>query len=79
MKGRTKWLPRSVQPVRVGEYECAARITSSAPPFLVRLPWDGKGFIVPIPMVVLRWRGLTKKAHQDHGIGLTVGDGGANT
>lgn len=63
MKGRTKWFPRHVQPARVGEYECAVQITSSAPPILWRLNWDGIGFHVPVPMIVRQWRGLTKKAH----------------
>ena len=58
---RTPWFPRNINPVHHGEYECAVRITSSAPPLRWSLPWDGKGFIVPFPMIVLRWRGLVKK------------------
>jgi hypothetical protein len=63
MKGRTRWIPRNVNPARKGEYECAVRITSRAPLFLWKLQWDGVGFLVPCPMVVHRWRGMTKKAH----------------
>lgn len=62
MKGRTKWFPRHITPVRNGEYECLVRITSSAPLFRWQLPWDGHGFLVPFPMVVRFWRGQTKAA-----------------
>lgn len=62
MKGRTRWYPRHVHPVRSGFYECAVKISSAVPPLLWMLEWDGKGFLVPVPMVVDRWRGLTKKA-----------------
>ena len=62
MQGRTRWFPRHVHPVRSGFYECAVKISSAVPPLLWMLEWDGKGFLVPIPMVVLKWRGLTKKA-----------------
>jgi hypothetical protein len=27
---------------------------------LWELEWDGKGFLVPMPMVVHQWRGLAK-------------------
>lgn len=57
---KTRWFPHSVKPVRVGTYECAVRITSSAPLILWMLEWDGSGFLVPCPMVVHHWRGLTK-------------------
>ena len=62
-KGVTHWFPRRVHPARLGTYECVVRISSSVPAFLWRLEWDGTGFIVPIPMMVDRWRGLTKRAH----------------
>jgi len=62
-KGKTKWFPRDIRPVRNGEYECLVRITSSAPLYAWPLPWDGKGFLVPFPMVVVRWRGQTKHAY----------------
>ncbi len=63
MKGRTRWYPRHVHPVRNGTYECIARI---APRVNVRwqLEWDGKGFLVPFPMAVHWWRGMTKAAHR---------------
>jgi hypothetical protein len=64
MKGRTKWFPRHVRPVRPGFYECAVRLTSMQRSLMLwQLEWDGKGFLVPVPMVVHQWRGLTKKAH----------------
>lgn len=63
MKGKTKWFPRHIAPVRVGEYECHARISRAAPLYVVNLVWDGYGFIVPFPMAVIRWRGQTKKAY----------------
>lgn len=55
---RSRWYRRHQPPTRPGAYECLAKITSSAPAFLFDLEWDGKGFIVPIPMVVQWWRGL---------------------
>ena len=61
-KGKTRWFPRALQPVRRGEYECAVRISRSVPPILWNLEWDGVGFRVPCPMVVEHWRGLTKTA-----------------
>ena len=60
--GKTRWFPRDVKPVRVGTYECAVRISRAVPPLLWKLEWDGVGFLVPFAMIVLRWRGLTKKA-----------------
>lgn len=65
MKGRTKWFPRRVGPVRPGVYECAVKFSSSVPMMLWKLEWDGTGFLVPIPMVVYWWRGMTKKAHEE--------------
>lgn len=64
-KGKTKWYPRNVLPIRNGIYECAAIFTSSAPPFLFDLEWDGIGFLVPVPMRVVRWRGMTKVAYME--------------
>jgi hypothetical protein len=61
-KGKTRWFPRDVHPVRNGLYECIARIAGGAVVNWGLLPWDGNGFLVPIPMNVLHWRGLTKKA-----------------
>ena len=63
MKGKTRWFPRDVPPVRDGTYECVVRISNSVPPFLWMLWWDGVGFKVPFRMIVHRWRGLTKTAH----------------
>lgn len=58
---RTGWFPRSINPVHIGTYECAVMLTSSAPLFRWQLEWDGRGFLVPVPMVVKRWRGLVKR------------------
>lgn len=63
MKGRSRWASRNIHPVRNGEYECIVRISRALPPYLWPLEWDGKGFLVPIPMEVIKWRGLTKKAY----------------
>jgi hypothetical protein len=67
MKGRTKWYPRHIFPVRNGEYQCVVRIMGG---FHTEwnLEWDGKGFLVPFPMVVYKWRGLTKAAAQEMGL-----------
>ena len=58
---KTPWFPRSAPPVRNGRYECAVRL-SSLQRGLIILPnlikWDGTGFLVPFPMVVVQWRGL---------------------
>ena len=62
MKGRTKWFPQNIKPVRNGMYECAVQISRSLPTLRWMLEWDGIGFLVPCPMVVYNWRGLTKKA-----------------
>ena len=63
MKDRTRWFLRQVHhPMRTGFYECSVHISSAMPPLRWVLEWDGNGFLVPIPMVVLKWRGLTKKA-----------------
>ena len=62
-KGKTRWYPRNARPVRHGTYECHVRIPGGAQ-CLWNLHWDGVGFQVPIPMVVYRWRGLTRKAHK---------------
>lgn len=64
-KGKTRWYPQDIRPVRNGEYECLVRITNRGPLFYWRLQWDGIGFIVPVPMIVKFWRGQTKAAaHQ---------------
>lgn len=57
--GHTPWFPITTKPVNPGVYECIAWFTSSAPSSIWDLEWDGKGFLVPIPMVVDYWRGLT--------------------
>jgi len=28
------------------------------------LEWDGVGFLVPMPLIVRHWRGMTKRAFQ---------------
>ena len=58
----TKWFNRSDKLVRHGYYECFCRIAGGA--FAIwreKLYWDGIGFKVPIPMMVLQWRGLKKE------------------
>ena len=66
MKGRTRWFPRRIEPVRHGEYECVVRLCGGA-----YARWncvfDGEGFLVPFPMSVVQWRGLTKKAAMQKG------------
>ncbi len=64
MKGRTKWYKTKVTyPERVGWYECGVMITSAQKNlFSWMLYYDGVGFLVPIPMVVHFWRGMTKEA-----------------
>lgn len=58
---RTRWFPRNTPPVRPGVYECGVRWTSAMRhPVLWHLEWDGKGFLVPVPMVVHQWRGLAR-------------------
>jgi hypothetical protein len=64
-KGKTRWFPRYIHPVRNGFYECEVRLMGGLYTNWM-LPWDGKGFLVPFPMTVLRWRGQTIKAA--HGI-----------
>lgn len=69
-KGKTRWFPRAVAPVRSGYYECGVLISSSQRCLILwTLEWDGKGFLVPFPMAVRKWRGATKKAalHQSTG------------
>jgi hypothetical protein len=63
MKGRTRWYGPGLRPVRVGFYECHVRIMGGARGCWM-LEWDGIGFLVPFPMVVLHWRGMTKAAHR---------------
>ena len=61
-KGLTRWFPRAVHPVREGDYECIVRISRAVPPMRWTLMWDRKGFRAPCPMVVLRWRGQTRRS-----------------
>lgn len=61
-KGKTRWYPRHINPVRLGEYECVAQISRSVPSMLWRLEWDGVGFLCPVPLMIHRWRGRTKAA-----------------
>jgi hypothetical protein len=72
MKGRTKWLPRHTHPVRPGTYECAVRLAGMRRLTLWMLEWDGRGFLVPVPMEVWRWRGMTRAAHR-----VATGQGGS--
>mgnify|MGYP003454248354 CR=1 FL=1 len=65
-KGKTPWFSRHVHPVRNGTYECHVRIMGGVTSIL-RLEWDGKGFLVPFPMMVYRWRGQTKSAARKQG------------
>ena len=66
MKGRTRWMPRDITPVRSGGYECIVRLCAGAYAIWPdKLTWDGKGFLVPFPMVVVKWRGMTRKAHHE--------------
>lgn len=59
---RTPWFKRTTPPVRPGVYECGVRFTSAIPSLVLwDLPWDGRGFLVPFPMVVHQWRGLRKR------------------
>jgi hypothetical protein len=59
---RTPWFPRNTPPVRHGFYECGVRWTSAMPTLCMWvLEWDGKGFKVPMPMMVKQWRGLAKR------------------
>ena len=59
---RTLWFLRNTPPVHLGRYECGVRWTSAMPSLVLwGLEWDGKGFLVPIPMVVHQWRGLAKQ------------------
>lgn len=59
---RTPWFPRTTPPMRPGRYECGVRFTSAIPNLVLwQLEWDGKGFLVPMPMVVHQWRGLAEQ------------------
>ena len=60
--GRTRWFPRNIHPVRTGIYECRVLISRIGPKVLWDLKWNGEGLIVPFPMAVVHWRGLTKAA-----------------
>ena len=61
-KGKTRWFPCSIHPLRHSNYECVVQISRTVSPMLWTLPWDGIGFIVPVPMIVHRWRGQTRRA-----------------
>jgi hypothetical protein len=63
-KGKTRWYPRHIHPVRNGIYECHVRIMGGLET-LWNLQWESKGFLVPFPMNVYRWRGQTKKAAKE--------------
>ena len=64
---RTQWFPRNTPPVRPGVYECGVRWTSAMRQLVLwDLHWDGKGFLVPMPMVVHSWRGLAAKPRELH-------------
>lgn len=65
-KGLTRWflLSRDGYPVRPGVYQCGVRLYSSSPVMGWDLEYDGVGFLVPCPMIVHQWRGMTKRAHQ---------------
>jgi hypothetical protein len=65
VKGRTRWFPRHCLPMRLGPFECLVRVSSRVPLIRWMLEWDGKGFLVPFPMIVVRWRGMTKQAHRE--------------
>lgn len=60
---RTPWFDRSVNPVNLGVYECAVSISRGVPLTIWKLEWDGVGFVVPFPMVVVEWRGLTRSSY----------------
>jgi len=65
-KGKTRWFPHHIKPVRVGEYECLMRPSRTTPLFEGRYVWDGEQFVTGWPWsVVVFWRGQTKAAaHQ---------------
>lgn len=57
---KSLWFERDDHPHRVGFYECVTRLPG-LPGIAYKwglLEWDGWGFKVPMPMAVLRWRGL---------------------
>ena len=60
---KTKWFSRETPPTRPGLYECAVRLCGLQRGLIVwgLLEWDGKGFLVPVPMAVRKWRGLRHK------------------
>ena len=65
-KGRTPWFSRNVPPARHGLYECVVMVTRMQKRMVNwgLLEWDGKGFLVPCPMVVVQWRGMTATAYR---------------
>lgn len=63
MKGKTKWYPHDIKPVRAGEYECLIRIGRTLPLFRSSFVWDGDEFVTGWPWsIVVFWRGQTKAA-----------------
>jgi hypothetical protein len=67
MKGRTQWFKtRDTYPVRPGIYECGVIFTSmQRGAILLKLEFDGVGFLCPTPMLVPMWRGMTKDAYDE--------------
>jgi hypothetical protein len=65
-KGKTRWYPSHINPVRKGMYECLMRSSRSLPMFRVYFLWDDEMFVTGWPLsVVVYWRGQTKAAaHQ---------------
>jgi len=64
----TQWHERKTPPTRKGFYECAVRVCGIQRNLIIwgLLEWDGVGFIVPMPMVVHKWRGLAKELRGEH-------------
>ena len=59
----TRWFKRSELPIRDGYYECFCYIAGGFNCIWgENLYWDGTGFLVRIPMNVIKWRGLTKES-----------------
>ena len=63
MSDKTKWFSRTEPPTINGLYECQVRLCGLQRGLVQwgLLEWDGKGFIVPCPMIVRMWRGLRRK------------------
>lgn len=73
VKGKTRWFPRKTHPVRNGTYECRVRLAGGVVA-LWDLEWDSVGFLVPFPMIVFHWRGMTRAAHKAQMKGSTHGN-----